>query len=87
MVYRKYREAKQWGKTYTRLFRTILRRKGHHHMPRFTLPEQLEKMGVQIHDPNEPGFFDKPIGPIQINHSMFRKPTDMVTLKFHSNLF
>ncbi|KAI6191979.1 hypothetical protein M3Y97_00286400 [Aphelenchoides bicaudatus] len=76
MVYRKYREAKQWGKTYTRLFRTILRRKGHHRMPEFKVPEELQKMGVQIHDPNVPGFFDKPFERVEINHNMFRTPTD-----------
>jgi hypothetical protein len=88
MVYRKYREIKQWGKVNTRIFKNMVRNQEYKRMPAFTVPEALQQMDVEIHDPNVPRFFEKRIPPSpDIKHAMFRTPKDEVKiLKFISNL-
>jgi len=77
MVYRKYREIKQWGKVNTRIFKQMVRNKEYKRMPHFEVPAALQEMGVEIHNPNKPGFFEKQIHmSAQINHAMFRAPRD-----------
>jgi hypothetical protein len=79
MVYRKFRESKQWGKINTRLFRKYVKKKHLERMPKFVIPPALEEMGVEIHDPNAPGFFEEKIH-FEPNHPMFRKLKDEVRL-------
>lgn len=58
------------------MFKKSLRKQEALPMPVFKVPESLQKLGVEIHNPNVPGFFNKPIGYVpELNHNMFRKPT------------
>lgn len=45
-------------------------------MPKFEVPEALQQMGVEINDPNVPGFFNKFAKNVpSLNHPMFKPPT------------
>jgi hypothetical protein len=86
MVYRKYRALAHSGRENTRIFKTVYRNQFRYRMPAFKVPEALQNLGVVIHNPTEKGFFDKPIVPVpEINHPMFKKPTDQVF--FYTYLF
>ncbi|KAI6173227.1 hypothetical protein M3Y98_01059400 [Aphelenchoides besseyi] len=77
MVYRKYRELKQWGKINTKMFKGMVQRQERIPMPKFTVPPALKAMDVRIHDPNAAGFFDgdvpKPSDPMA---SLYEKHKD-----------
>jgi hypothetical protein len=82
MVYRKYREYKQFGRFNTRRFKTIAKRYMDKEMPPYYVPEALQTMGVEIHDLNTPGFFDKMIKSAYLpNHPMFG--TQSIKVKFY----
>ncbi|CAI4229239.1 unnamed protein product [Auanema sp. JU1783] len=57
MVFRKYKAVKQWGKMDTRIFKEILNSRNNRKMPSFQIPDAVKASGVQVHDPNTPGFF------------------------------
>uniref|UniRef100_A0A7E4V623 39S ribosomal protein L37, mitochondrial n=1 Tax=Panagrellus redivivus TaxID=6233 RepID=A0A7E4V623_PANRE len=57
MVYRKYREIKQWGKINTKLYKRAAKAYNKIPLPKFEVPEAVKAAGVVVHNPNDPSFW------------------------------
>ncbi|GMT16734.1 hypothetical protein PFISCL1PPCAC_8031 [Pristionchus fissidentatus] len=72
MVFRKYKPVSQWGKQDTRIFKAILNARNARKMPVFRIPDAVKALGVKVHDPTSPGFFDsESVRQIEKEHHSF----------------
>lgn len=76
MPYQRYKPAKQLSKQYTRIFKSILEARNKRRMPSFRVPQALQALGVEIHDPNDPDFpRPRELPKVELDHPAFKIPT------------